>query len=195
MQFTGVIQFRNAIDLGALYWTVNLFIALVTSFASTWVFFKVGSDDSRVVAVNEAATWSVLGLLAGSWLLSFALFQMLIKKEYRGTFFSTETGREAICRRFLAAMTDEGRSDIMNDNKAIWVDIREKVKDWVQEGWWSWREEKPEWFSNAWIHKVPVAMIPKEELRVVSEEVNQSRKRKSGRKSKGTRAAAVEPVS
>jgi hypothetical protein len=45
------------------------------------------------------------------------------------------------------------------------VPIKDPVKEWVQENWWTWVEEKPGWFTDAWIAKVPDDFIPAEEDR------------------------------
>jgi hypothetical protein len=36
----------------------------------------------------------------------------------------------------------------------------------VQENWWTWKEEKPDWFTDAWISEVPDDFIPAKEDRV-----------------------------
>jgi hypothetical protein len=58
------------------------------------------------------------------------------------------------------------KSDVIAINKKKWEPIKEPVKEWVQENWWTWKEEKPGWFTDAWIAKVPDDFIPAEEDRV-----------------------------
>ena len=58
-----------------------------------------------------------------------------------------------------------------NPNPNKWEAIKEPVKEWVQENWWTWKEEKPGWFTDAWIAKVPDDFIPEEEDRVALQKV------------------------
>jgi len=79
--FTRVIQFRNYPDLGPLYWTVNMFLALVASFVCFWI------------GGGGKTEWTIVGAASGAWVVVFGLFLLLMKKEYRSTFFSTMSGR------------------------------------------------------------------------------------------------------
>ena len=40
--------------------------------------------------------------------------------------------------------------------------ISDKVEAWVKEGWATWEEEKPEWFTDQWKTSVPEDMKPAE---------------------------------
>ena len=146
--FTGVIQFRADAELGGLYWTANMFLALLASFACVWV-----GGGGRV-------EWMLVGGASGAFTLAFGLFLLLAKKGYRLTFFTTRTGKQWAMDFFLKGEDDEAKQNIFGCNKKQWVGIRDKVKDWVLNSWWQWEEEKPEWFTESWVAKVPPDMIP-----------------------------------
>ena len=154
--FTGVIHFRSPQELGGLYWTANMFLAQLASFASVWLYFENGE-----VAVTERETWTLVGCMGGGWLLTFALFLVLMKKEFRRTFFSTKSGKQQIMDRFKSK-DDEIKASVLKKNKKMWRPIREDVKEWVLANWWRWEAEKPDWYQESWIAKVPPDMIPSE---------------------------------
>ena len=79
--------------------------------------------------------------------------------QYRKTFFTNETGGQMKRRLFLEG-NKVMKADIMTNNKAYWSPIRSKVKAWVKEGWATWEEEKPEWFTDKWKASVPEDMKP-----------------------------------
>jgi len=148
--FTGVIQFRGDAELGGLFWTANMFLAVVASFVCVWI-----SDGGRTA-------WMLVGGASGAWVMTFALFLLLMKKEYRRTFWSTRTGKQWTMNFFLKGGEDGVRKSTMGHNKKQWREIRGDVKEWALENWWRWEEERPAWFTEAWIAKVPPDMIPEE---------------------------------
>ena len=148
--FAGVIHFRHSGELGGMYWTANMFLALLASFACVWV------GDGGVTE------WTLVGAASGLWIFTFALFLLLMKKEYRRTFFTTLTGKEFFLNMFLKNKDDKTKSVILSRNKRLWVGIREDVKKWVLLNWWRWEADRPEWFTESWIAKVPSDMIPSE---------------------------------
>jgi len=154
--FTGVIHFRHPIELGGLYWTVNVFMALLASVASVWVYYEKGSG----LAMEQSTAWTLVGLLGGLWTASFGVFLVLMKKEFRSTFFSTELGKVRVMNSFLKSKDDATKALVLDDNKLLWVSIRPQVKEWVLERWPVWQTEKPEFFSEQFIAAVPLDMIP-----------------------------------
>jgi len=180
--FTGVIQFRGDAELGGLFWTVNMFLALLASYVSVFVYFASGGDSvsERVAGleIEERVAWTLVGSLSGAWVVVFGVFLLLMKKEYRRTFFTTMTGKQQVMDRFSA--DDEAvKAAVLKKNKKMWRAIREDVKEWVRANWWRWKEEKPEWFSLAWQSKVPVDWITDVEERTRLDTVGEKGRRRS----------------
>ncbi|GMH91138.1 hypothetical protein TrVE_jg9661, partial [Triparma verrucosa] len=70
-----------------------------------------------------------------------------MNKEYRNTFFSFETGGQMKRRLFLEG-NDVMKAEIFASNKKYRKPIDDKVATWVNAGWATWEEEKPEWFTD-----------------------------------------------
>jgi hypothetical protein len=144
-------------------------MSFVFCFAAIKIFFA--SDVSKAGMLNEDfATKALCGLLA-FWTFNAALGVSVMKKKYRKTFVSLETGCEWAQKFFLEGETDKVKSKTVRLNKKKWEHIKEPVKEWVQENWWTWKEEKPDWFTDAWIAKVPDDFIPAEENGVALQEL------------------------
>ena len=79
--------------------------------------------------------------------------------QYRHTFLSTETGGQLLRRLFLEG-DDVSKAQVFKKNKSLWALIRDKVAVWVKEGWATWEEEKPDWFTDKWKASIPEDMKP-----------------------------------
>ena len=211
--FTGVIQFRGDAELGGLFWTVNMFLALLASFASVFVYYADNGEEVELITtgqnstafgIEERVAWTLVGSLSGAWVVVFGVFLLLMKKEYRRTFFTTRTGKQWTMDFFLRGTEDAVKKGTLSHNKAQWRAIREDVKEWVQANWWQWKEEKPEWFSLVWQSRVPKEWITDVEERARLDKVRENgRRRSSVEKIKGVfgkgeeevrRGTTVEPV-
>jgi hypothetical protein len=71
-----------------------------------------------------------------------------------------DTGGECTRKIFLEGTTDVMKADVFTNNKTHWSPISDKVASWVKEGWATWEEEKPEWFTDIWKSIVPEDMKP-----------------------------------
>lgn len=86
--------------------------------------------------------------------------------KYRGSFFNTETGGQMTRRMFIDAGDDFTRATVFKYHSSHWKPIRDRVEKWVVRGWDEWEDERPEWFTDLWVSKVPKDMIPKKRRRV-----------------------------
>ena len=174
--FTGLIQMRHPGEVGGLYWTTNAFLALLASFVCVWV----GNGGAK--------EWELVGAASGLWILTFAFFLLLMKKEYRRTFFNSATGKEQLMDRFKVD-DDAIKASVLKNNKKMWRGIRGEAKTWVLNNWWRWQEEKPKWMTESWLAKLPDDFVPDDEDQAKLE-VN----RKKGSATKAIDAARITPV-
>ena len=93
-------------------------------------------------------------------------FLKLAKKEYRGTFFSFETGNDWAMSFFLKGDTDAKRVKPLRLNKHKWKKIRPEMKEFVLANWERWEEEQPAFFTEAFKKRVDDDMVPKSNLSV-----------------------------
>ena len=98
----------------------------------------------------------VLGI---SLITLLGAFLALMNKEYRHTFFSTESAPQMTKRIFLEG-NDLERYTLFQITRTYWKSFEDKVAAWVKEGWSTWEEEKPDWFTDQWKSIVPEEMKP-----------------------------------
>ena len=74
--------------------------------------------------------------------------------------------------------------------------VEDHVMAWVFSSFWRWEAEKPEWYTESWIAKVPPDMIPSE-AKQAAKDMRASARRRSRfamvAKEEGTRT--VHPIS
>jgi hypothetical protein len=165
VDFTGVVQFRGAGEMGGAAWTFSQGSALVTSLIATRVYLT--SDDAAAdgEVISESVVWTIVGTLSGLLVFVFACFLLLMKRKFWGTFFSLQTGYAWVQSYFVSGQTDEVKKNIHLLNKKQWMSIRGEVKAWTMENWERWEEEKHEWFSDNFRASVDDDMIPPASLR------------------------------
>jgi hypothetical protein len=110
--------------------------------------------------MQESIAWTIVAGLSGLWISFQTWFLLLMKREFRGTFFSTQTGYAWVQSFFVDGTTDEKKMRTLLSNKKQWASIRDDVKTWTMENWERWEEEKPDWFSDAWKSALDDDMIP-----------------------------------
>ena len=180
-----MVQFRHPEELGGIYWIVSVGIAILSCFSAVQVYFETKKDTTAASVYNpdilgdvvatkndtewgrleENEVWSFVWLMSVGWLIVFGAFLLTMKKKYRRTIWSTQTGAQLARSFFLERTSEEIMHWTLHSNKKHWENIRDEIKQWVVENWWKWQEEKPDWFTDNWIAKVPDDMIPAEALR------------------------------
>ncbi|GMI32162.1 hypothetical protein TeGR_g11318 [Tetraparma gracilis] len=158
VDFTGVVQFRGAGEMGGCYFSFNMIMALAASLVSTHIYYA-SLEEGKEAVMEEADAWMMVGGLSGGLICFEAAFLLLMKPGFWGTFFSTQTGYQYVQSKFLRE-GDENKKAVFKYNKKQWKSIRDDVKAWTMENWERWEEEKPEWFNDAWKAGVDDDMIP-----------------------------------
>jgi len=178
--YSGILHLRNAPEMGGVYWSANIVLAMAASYGATILYFERTPEDKVVVYEHNA--WLGLGVLTGFWIALFGLFLSLMKKGYRKSFFDTTTGKQYCQRQFVEGKSDERKANILKRNSNLWLkDLGGEVEKWVREGWWRWNEEKPAWLTENIKARIPIQWVPIESRREVT------RGRSDGRRRRGRR--------
>lgn len=158
LDFTGCFHFRHPYEAGGAYFTMNYFSPVVTMASLVFLMEEGGTlgnlGKETELIMKHLAIYGGLSL----FVLSCTLL-ILMEKTYRRTFYSIETGGQLTRRMFLAG-DDKLKSEVFGCHTDHWNPIVDSVKEWVVSGWKRWNDEKPEWFSDRWIARVPEELIP-----------------------------------
>ena len=153
--FTGIVHMRHPGEMGGAYFTFNVMSSLCALLVATKV------NDDRFGDMRN--TWRLCGLIFLAMGVLWTVFLRTIKKEYLGTFFSTETGFRSNVRMFLDSTDESVKITIFGCHPSQWEGIREEVKTWIMLNWERWREEKPEWLTQERKTQIPDDFKPTEQ--------------------------------
>jgi len=168
VNFTGIVQYRHTNEMGGAYWTANMALGGLSSFGSVGLYYSV--TDTADVVMSPATGWTIISLLTGAWIVTFRLFLLKTKAKYRKSFFCWETGKEDVLKGFQNSLDDAKKAHILTRNSHVWSSIRNEVKKWIEENWWGWEEEQPEFFDGLFKKRVPLDMLPEEKREELKEE-------------------------
>ena len=163
--------FSDPNEVGGSYWISSLLLGQTTSFVSVYLFLSRASERQQDQYDTSSATdlWSLIVLLEVSFAAFFAIFLVSIKREFIVTFFSTVTAKKFNQERFRNATTDHARYDLLTNHHSYYDEIRGEVKKWVEEKYYDWVEDEPEWFTDRVKASIPKDMIPKFDVDVQRE--------------------------
>ena len=196
-----MLQARNPVDLGGLYWSANLILSQASVVACTLLYHLYYEEDvadaqrypetfqnttlsNSTVAASTKLTEDQLktnvGILFTIFLISFTLFMLKIERKYLWTFFSAETAHGKTKRLFRTGKDDFEKSQILRRQKRQWTSIRPQVAEWLDANWDKWERDKPDWFNAVFIESVDDDIMPARVLaRLKQESEGRVRRRSS----------------
>jgi hypothetical protein len=160
VDFTAITQFRGPGEMGGIYWTINLALAVLIALASVPFYFAFANTDSDVNVLDERTTYAIMSGLCLAFVVNFAYFVYQMEPKYRRTFFSFETAVMWVRSYFLKGATDDARVRIVICNKNQWKSIRPEVIEWFHESWAGWEVEKPKFFTAAFKKRLDDDLVP-----------------------------------
>ena len=155
--YTGLLHSRHVYEMGGAYWSINMVLAVLASYASVWVYFAKGGTT-----LGEEDTWTLVEWMSGGFGVTFGVVLLMMKKKYRRTFWNFKRGKDLTIERFDSD-DDSVKAIVIGKNEMHWRSIRDDVEQWVREGWWRWKEDKPEWFNENFKSRVPLSWIPEDD--------------------------------
>jgi hypothetical protein len=130
VDFTACVHFRNPVDLGGAYWILNAVMSQLSCFGSVVLYDVYYVGEAKI---GGSLLYGIVGALGLVWFLSFGTFLLIIKREYRHTFVSLQTGSDYVISYFRDNMSNEARRiEIFYSNELMWRSIRPAVKGWVR---------------------------------------------------------------
>jgi hypothetical protein len=160
--FSGCMMLRNPNDLGGAYFSFNLASTITSVPVITHLYVEHAAvKEGGAKKFSADALWAFSIVIVVLWTLLFGYFMLVvIVPKFRKTFWSTLTGRKRVENIFLDNEEDGKRALIFRKSVILWSRIKEDVKVWTLGSWETWDREKPGWFTDKFVSRVPDEFIP-----------------------------------
>ena len=158
--------FRNAYELGGIYFSFNLFTTQLTLLIAAYLYNNYFEDESEEQnkTIDSDLVWGIATGLLFTWTCIFTLFVWKVANpRMRSSFWSTQTGWERTCGLFHREL-DWQKIQVFGDNRIMWKSIEGEVKEWTLANWARWEKERPPFFTKQRIAMIPDEFIPDEFL-------------------------------
>jgi hypothetical protein len=120
---------------------------------------STATDDG--IKIDDFTLFATTVTLSAVWTIAFVGLLLTMKREYVGTFVSTQTGSAYARSYFLDHAGDDARRiNIFFMNERQWRSIRDLVRQWVLGAYATWLQLSPVWFTNALRTLIPDDFMP-----------------------------------
>ncbi len=115
----------------------------------------------HVTKLGDRLLFATVGMLAVVWLFAVVGLSLTVKREYRLTFVSLQTGCASAQAYFLDNEGNDGqRIWVFFCNERQWRAIRERVRHWVLSVYATWNSLMPAWFTPDLHARIPDDFMP-----------------------------------
>jgi len=105
-----------------------MFLALLTSFGSVWVYVEQGGGEVSTSLPGRLA-WTLVCYMSGAWAIVFGIFVVADEKAV------SEHILQNTMDYFLKGEDNAVKSITITDNIKLLLVIRGEVKKWIREEW------------------------------------------------------------
>jgi hypothetical protein len=156
------------------YFLFNQLMTFASVFASVFLYTSMGNEH-----LPARMLWISAGSISAAWALAYLSLVLMVKPEWRSSFWSTRTVIDEARTTFFDGTTDEERMGIFGLHEAKWRGYRGEVREWTHANWARWKEEQPAWFTEEVIARVPDEFIPVAEVAALNAAHGGKRRRSS----------------
>jgi hypothetical protein len=178
VDFTGFFQGRHPYEQGGIYWVWCTVTNPLLALAAAW-FYNSNSGDLGDSKLSAGFVWFAVAGNGLIWLCLFVTLMRSMDQDYLHTFFSGATARDFTIATFRNADTDEKKALIFKRNFHVWRSIEGEVRAWVHANFAKWQRERPDWYTQKLINKIPEEVLSKEEMVMLVSGGNKTKRRRS----------------
>ena len=111
--------------------------------------------------IDDFTLFAAIATLSAVWTIAAAALRLTMKREYLGTFVSTQTGCASSRSHFLDHPGDDARrARIFRSNEQHWRSIHDLVRQWVLGAYATWLLLSPSWLNEGLRRLIPDDFMP-----------------------------------
>ena len=158
VDFTCIFHFRSPFEMGGLVWTMSIFVSHALLHAAGHLYSELYDG------ANKMPYSLLMPVLVGFelfFVLSFAGFILYMNRAFLGTFYSSFTGPQFACWRFMTSTSDEATFEIFACHPAYYESIRDEVVSWITQEQDKWELDRPAWLDDRKLAMIPPSLRKK----------------------------------
>ncbi|GMH76378.1 hypothetical protein TrLO_g507 [Triparma laevis f. longispina] len=162
MDFTGMLQALHPYEMSGAYSFTLLTTPLIgLYFGSRYITFIEDFEPNERLdfAFASDQVYYTIAILGELQICCYALLIRLVDNKYRWTFVSTMTGKQYCSKVFHEASEDVSKFEVLANNRFLWKDFEEEIKEWLSAGIPTWLAEEAEWFDDAVKAQIPDSLV------------------------------------
>jgi hypothetical protein len=111
--------------------------------------------------IDNFTLFTTIVTLSAVWTVALVGLLLTMKREYRGSFVSLQTGYAYSRAHFLEHDGEDARrAEIFYTNQRHWRSIRDLVRQWVLGAYATWLQLRPAWLTEALHTHIPDDFMP-----------------------------------
>jgi len=171
----GLVLWSHPREVGGLYWTSTVVQNQVVCWVAAALYLSSGQAK-----LSTGFVCGSLGATTAIWVVSSVAFFRLINEGFgRAIFMNTMTSSEELCKVWRVAKSDYARACVITNQRAEHFDgVREEIKLWVLTNFDAWRRDRPDFFTDELVKRIPPDMLP-ERFREQAVKQRSDRRRRS----------------
>ncbi|GMI34748.1 hypothetical protein TeGR_g13050, partial [Tetraparma gracilis] len=175
VDFTSCWLLRSPLEMHSSYFLFNQLTTFASVFASVHLYVSWGGDHlpARMLWISSISVFA-------AWVLTYLGVVSMVKPEWRHSFYRTET----TCQYAHILFHDNGDDDeqkmkLFELHRSKWRSFEDEVRDYTHANWALWKAEKPAWFNEEIVARVPDEFIPVAEVAALNAAAGGKRRRSS----------------
>ena len=131
----------------------------VACFAAIVLF--VGSNKDSSSGISSELVYQLYFFLLFSWIVSYGILLLTIKKEYRKTFFNGLNEHQYMSLVFVTATSEFGKLEAISGQGSHMVkNFGKPATMWLEQNWDKWKQSPPHWLNAELFESIHSSILP-----------------------------------
>jgi len=171
---TAMIHLRHPLELGGAWWSITIIWTHLSAYSSVYAYgggmrlmmATFGGRKRQGEEIDTDYIFGFLSILTVLWFATGLTMLFFTKEDYRGTFWSLQTGKGFIVDKFRTSCdSDASKADcILFINHKLISELKDDIRSWISKSYIDWEYEGPKWYTSSGVQflSLPKGFVPED---------------------------------